>query len=426
MISLILLIFFAFLISGTPIAFSLVISATIFLYFGTTRPLEAIVQQMFTAADSFPLMAIPFFLLAGELMNVTGITNQLVAFANILIGWIRGGLAQVNILVSMLFAGITGSAIADTAAIGSILIPSMKEEGFDADFSAAITAASSVIGPIIPPSIIMVVYGSTLNISIGAMFAAGILPGILVGLGLMVAAFIVSGKRKYPTHKFDWRPKTIANGLKEAFFALLMPLIILGGILSGVFTATEAGAVAVLYALIVGLFIFRSLKFKDIYTALLRTAITTSTIMLLVSVSNPFGWVLSIQQIPQLVASSLLSISEQPLVILILMNILLLIAGMFIETTANVLILAPILMPIAISVGIDPLHFAMIMIVNLIIGLITPPLGLCLFVAAPIAEITIERLSISILPYLFVEILVLLLITIFPKISLFIPSLLGF
>jgi len=426
MIGLILLIFFTFLISGTPIAFSLVISATAFLYVGTTRPLEAIVQQMFTAADSFPLMAIPFFLLAGELMNVTGITNQLVAFTNVLIGWVRGGLAQVNILASMLFAGITGSAIADTAAIGSILIPSMKEKGFDADFSAAITAASSVIGPIIPPSIIMVVYGSTLNMSIGAMFAAGTLPGILVGLGLMVAAFIVSGKRKYPTHKFDWRPKTIANGLKEAFFALLMPLIILGGILSGVFTATEAGAVAVLYALIVGLFIFRSLKFKDIYTALLRSAITTSTIMLLVSVSNPFGWVLSIQQIPQLVASSLLSISEQPLVILILMNILLLIAGMFIETTANVLILAPILMPIAVSVGIDPLHFAMIMIVNLIIGLITPPLGLCLFVAAPIAEITIERLSISILPYLFVEILVLLLITIFPKISLFIPSLLGF
>jgi len=426
MVTVFLIVFALLLFSGTPIAFSLAVSATLFLYIGTTRPTHAIVQQMFTASDSFPLMAIPFFLLAGELMNETGITQRLVNFCNILIGWIRGGLSQVTVVASMFFAGITGSAIADTAAIGSILIPSMEEEGFDSEFAAAITAAASVIGPIIPPSIIMVVYGTTLNMSIGALFAAGMIPGILIGLGLMIAAYIVSKRKKYPKHKLDWRASTLAKGFKDAVLALLMPIIILGGILSGVFTATEAGAVAVAYSLIVGLFIFRSLDLKKIYNSMLKSAVSTSTIMLIVAASNPFGWVLSIEQIPQMIANGITGISNNPLVVLLIINVLLLIAGMFLETNANVLILGPILLPIAVSLGINPIHFAMIMIVNLIIGLITPPLGLCLFITAPIAHISIEKLSISIIPYLMVEIAVLALITLIPEISLFIPRLFGF
>jgi TRAP-type transport system large permease protein len=418
--------FLVTLLVGVPIAFALGISATTFLIVWDKVPFTVIAQRFYSSVDVFVLLSIPFFILAGELMNKTGITTRLVKFAGLVVGRLRGGLAQANIGASILFAGLTGAGVSDTSAIGSILIPAMKEDGFEADYSAAVTAASSVIGPIIPPSIIMVVFGSIMGISIGALFAAGFVPGILVGLALMIMAYIIGVKRNHPYRKEKVGAMELIKGTKDAVLALLMPVIIIGGILSGVFTPTEAAAVATCYALVVGFFVFKTLKLKDIPACLLKSATTTSILILIVGFASVLSWTLSIERIPQALAKALVSANLGRVQFLLLVNVLLLFMGMIMETGANAILLGPILMPLAIRLGIHPVHFALIMLVNLNIGLATPPLGVCLFVACPIAGVSMMKISKAIAPFIIMEIAALMLITFIPDLVLFVPRLLGF
>lgn len=414
------------LMLGIPIAFGLAIGALSFLLAWGKIPLLVVPQRFFGAVDSFVLLSIPFFILAGELMNRTGITKGLVKFSDVLVGRIPGGLAQANIVASIFFAGLTGAGVADTSALGSILIPAMVEQGFEADYSAAVTAASSVIGPIIPPSIIMVVFGSVMGMSIGALFAAGFIPGILIGIVLMILAYFMSKQRNHPYRQEKVTLKDFWQAFTEAIYSLFMPLIIIGGIFSGLFTPTEAAAIAVAYALIVGVFVFRTLTFADIMDSLAKSAITTSMILVIIGFANVFGWILALERIPQALATTILSFNLNRVTFLLVVNAFLLFMGMFMETGANAILLGPILMPIAIQLGIEPLHFALVMLVNLNIGLITPPLGVCLFIAAPIARISLGELSRAIFPFILMEVVALLLITFIPELVLFVPRLLGY
>jgi C4-dicarboxylate transporter DctM subunit len=320
----------------------------------------------------------------------------------------------------MFFAGITGAAVADTSALGSILIPAMTEEKYDRDYSAAVTAASSTVGPIIPPSIPMVILGTVGELSIGALFLAGVIPGIMVGLSLLVVSYIISRRRNYPKGRIK-SIKEFFFGLKDAMFALLMPGIIMGGILGGIFTPTEAAVVAVVYALLVSFLVYREIRWKDLPKIFIDSIVTTSIIMLVIANSAIFGWILANQQVPQAVAQVFLSVSNNKWVILFLINIFLLFVGTFMETTASLIILTPILLPLAVKIGIDPIHFGVVMVLNLVIGLITPPLGVCLFIACSIAKITLEQIAKAILPFLIAVIAVLFTVTYIPELSLWIP-----
>jgi tripartite ATP-independent transporter DctM subunit len=344
----------------------------------------------------------------------------------VLVGRLPGALAQVNIVVSILFAGLTGAAVADTAAIGSILIPAMKKEGYSASYSAAVTTASSIIGPIIPPSIIMVIYGTITGESIGALFMAGFVPGVLIGLGLMILALFFAIKDKHPRRTEPVSRAEIFKRTKAAIIGLIMPIIILGGIISGKFTATEAASLACMYAFLVGIVIYRSLSIKDILDSLLECAVVSSVILLIISTAKLFGMVLTIEQIPGQIAEIMLSITENKIMFLLLVNLFLLFMGMIMETGANIILLAPILLPLAIKYGVNPLHFALIMIVNVNIGLTTPPLGVCLFTAAPIAKTSYESIALKVMPFVAMEILVLMVITYVPEIVLIVPRLTGF
>lgn len=427
MIGFIVIVFSLLLFGGTPIGLTLGLTGLFaLLRIGDPRLLTLVARRIFSGMNFFPLLAIPFFIMAGEIMNKTGITVHLIRFANVLVGHVRGGLAQVNILASIFFAGITGAAVADAAALGSVLIPAMVQENYDTGFSAAVTAASSIIGPIIPPSIIMVVYGYTMRVSIAALFAAGVVPGILIGIALMIMSWFICEREDYGPP----RPKaTFAEFravLREGILALIMPAIILGGILSGVFTPTEAAAVAVAYAAFVGFVIFRTLRLRDFPDIIYRTVVSSSVIYLIIGCASIFSYVLADQRVPELAANIILSFSSNKYVVLLLMNILLLIAGMFMEISANVLILGPILAPIAIGLGVDPLHFGIIMIVNLNIGLVTPPLGECLFIVCGLTGLSLEEVAQKTLPFILMEILALLLITYVEFLPMFLPRLLGF
>jgi C4-dicarboxylate transporter DctM subunit len=412
--------FITFLVLGVPIAFVLGLTSFVGLLYSGEIPLLLIPKQMFSGTDSFPLLAVPFFILAGNLMNAGGITKRLIHFCNILLGYIRGGLALVNVVASMFFAGITGAAVADTSALGTILIPAMVREKYDKDFSAAVTAASSTIGPIIPPSIPMVILGTVGELSIGALFLAGVVPGILVGLSLLAVAYITSVKRDYPKEKKK-SVKEFLWGFKDALLALIMPAIIMGGILGGIFTPTEASVVAVVYAFLVSFLIYREIRLKDLPGVLIDSVVTTSIIMFVIANSAIFGWILANYQIPQIVAQLFLSISTNKWVLLLLINLFLLFVGTFMETTASLIILTPILLPLAVKVGIDPIHFGLVMVLNLVIGLITPPLGVCLFVACSIAKITLEQIVKAILPFLIAAIAVLFVVTYIPELVLWLP-----
>ncbi len=418
--------FLATLVSGVPVAFCLALTSLIFLLLMGSVPFHLIPQRMFTGMDSFPLMAVPFFILAGDLMNSAGITEKIVRFSSVLVGSIRGGLAHVNIVASMFFAGISGSAVADTAALGSILIPAMEEDGYDKTFSAAVTAASSIIGPIIPPSIPVVIYALSGSISIGGLFLAGVLPGVLIGLGLMLVSYVIARKHNYG-HKRPWATfKEFWESLTGAIIPLIMPLIILGGILGGVFTPTEASCVAVAYAVLVGIFVLRTIKIRDLPAIVYRSMLITSTILMVIACANIFSWILGTQQIPQAIGAALTSFTKNPYVFLLLVNIFLFIVGCFLEGIAAIILIAPILIPVAESLGISQLHFGMVVIMNLMIGLITPPLGLCLFVACSVAKVDLIKLIRGVLPFMAVEIAVLFIVTYFPFFTLYIPSLFGF
>ncbi len=419
--------FLLFLFLGLPVFFGMLAAPGIMLALnGQERDLALLYRNVYNGMDSFPLMAVPFFMLAGELMNKGGITMRLVEFAQAMMGHLRGGLAHVNILSSMLFAGLSGSAVADTSALGSMLIPAMEKQGYTRRFAAAITAASSVIGPIIPPSGIMIIYAYVMGESVAALFLAGIVPGILVGVGLMAMVGFMANRYKFPVaaKRATWREK--GRAFLKAFFPLLTPVIILGGILLGVFTPTEAAAVAVLYALLIGLFVLRTLKLRDLPGILKRAATTSSVVLLLVGAAMAFKTVVSLSHTPEMLADFILNLTENPLLLLFLINILLFIVGMFLDAGPAIIILGPILGPIFMSLGVDPVHFAIIMSVNLTVGLATPPMGLVLFVASSVSGERVQTIAKTILPFLAVEVVVIFLITYFPAISLTIPKLTGF
>lgn len=419
--------FLVFLMVGLPVFFGMLAAPGILLWLnGQDRDLILLYRNVYNGMASFPLMAIPFFMLAGELMNRGGITMRLVEFSQAMMGHFRGGLAHVNVLSSMLFAGLSGSAVADTSALGSMLIPAMEKEGYTRKFAAAITAASSVIGPVIPPSGIMIIYAYVMGESVAALFLAGIVPGILVGVGLMVMVKLQADKHDFPASrsKASWGERGQAS--LKAFFPLMTPVIILGGILAGVFTPTEAAAVAVGYAIIVGMFILNTLKVSDLPDVFMRAAMTSATVLLLVGAAMAFKTVVSLSHTPEILAEFILGLSENPLILLFLINLLLFVVGMFLDAGPAIIILGPILGPIFVDLGVDPIHFAIIMSVNLTVGLATPPMGLVLFVASSVSGERVETISKAILPFLAVEIFVIFLITFVPEISMTVPRLTGF
>jgi len=427
MLAFFLPVFLLFLMIGLPVFFGLLAAPGILLWLNEQpRDLALLYRNVYNGMDSFPLMAIPFFMLAGVLMNRGGITTRLVEFSQAIMGHFRGGLAHVNILSSMLFAGLSGSAVADTSAIGSMLIPAMVKNGYTRKFSAAITAASSVIGPIIPPSGIMIIYSYVMGESVAALFLAGIIPGVLVGLGLMLMTWVMAQRYDFPvaTKRSTWSER--GNASMKAFFPLMTPVIILGGILGGVFTPTEASAVAVAYSLVISLFVLKSMVIRDLPKVLTEAAMTSSVVLLLVGAAMAFKTVVSLSHTPEILAEWILTLSENPLILLFLINLLLFLVGMFLDAGPAIIILAPILGPIFINLGVHPVHFAIIMSVNLTVGLATPPMGLVLFVASSVSGERIESISKAILPFLAIEVVVIFMITYIPAVSLAIPRYFGF
>jgi len=433
------LIFFGLLLLGTPIGFALGITAVlslakmsgvdqlpILLNPGSDVFIFKMVSQRFYAGlDMFTLMAMPFFIFAGAIMNKSGITHRLVKFSNTLVGHLRGGLAHANIVASIFFSGMTGAAVSDTAAIGTMLIPAMVEDGYDKDFSAAVTAASSIIGPTIPPSNMMVIYGSLMSVSIAGLFAAGFVPGLLIAIFLMILSGFIAKKRNYPKSARS-SLKQILLATKEALLPLLMPIIILGGILTGIFTPTEAAAVAVAYAFIIGFFVLRTLKLRDIPDLLYQTGKTTGVVFLIIGSASILGWILTMERVPEAVAAGFLRVSDNPHIILLLILILMLIVGMFMDIAAALIILGPILHPIAVNnLGIDPIHFGIIMVLSLNLALMTPPVGACLFVACNISNLSLEALTKAIWPFIVVEVIALFIIAYWSDLVLFFPRLVG-
>ena len=419
--------FLIMLFAGMPIGFALGATA-LFIFLKMDMPvlLNMVPQRFFAGLDMFTLMAMPFFILAGQIMNTSGITTRLVNFSNVLVGHLRGGLAHANIVASIFFAGMTGAAVSDTAAIGTMLIPAMVEDGYDLDFSAAVTASSSIIGPTIPPSNMMVIYGSLMGVSIAGLFAAGIVPGLCLGLILMILSGYISVKRGYPKKEKMASLPEMGKAFISAIPALLMPLIIIGGILSGMFTPTEAAAIAVAYAFIVGFFVFKTLKMKDIPKLLEQTARITGVVFLIIASASILGWILAAERIPEQIANLFLSISHNKYFILLMVNILMLIVGMFMDIAAALVILGPILHPLAVSVGVPPIQFGIIMVLSLNIALMTPPVGACLFVVCGITKLSLESISKAIWPFIIAEVIVLFIITFIEPITMFFPRLLGF
>lgn len=427
MSGIIAIVFFILLIAGMPIAFVLgVTSLYVIMEMGIPGLFKLIPSRFYEGMNMFPLMAMPLFILAGDIMNRTGITEQVAGFAYRLVGHLRGGLAHANIVASIFFAGITGSAVADSAALGTMLIPAMEKEGYPRPFAAAVTAASSCIGPIIPPSIIMVMYGSFMGVSIAGMFAGGLIPGLLMGFALMAISYRISAKHGYPKAARRATFKEIAIGFKEASLALIMPAIILGGILGGVFTPTEAAAVAVAYALFIGLFVYRNIKARTLWSFLVSMTRTTSIVFIILSTASIFSWLLTAEQVPQKVSGLVLSITSNKYAVLLIINAILLIVGCFMDLAAALIILAPVLAPLAIKVGVHPLHFGLIMCLNLTIGLTTPPLGACLFTCCSVGNVSLEQITRPVLPLILALIAVLLLVTYVPAVSMTLPRLLGF
>ncbi|WP_075222998.1 TRAP transporter large permease [Acuticoccus yangtzensis] len=387
-------------------------------------PLGMIPQRFVAGINSFAFMAIPFFLLVGQIMNEAGITRRIVAFSNALVGPMPGGLAQVNVVSSMFFGGISGSATADTASVGSIMIPAMKKEGYSGPFTVALTACSSTCGPIIPPSITLILYGIIAEVSITQLFLGGYVPGIMLGLGFMVMTYIISKRRNYPTYA---RPSLseLARTAVSAAWAVILPFLIIGGLLFGLFTVTEAAAVAVVYALFIGLFVYRDLKVTALPRILFQTAIRVGALMTVAAGALVFAWVLTILEVPQQVAEWIFAFSSDPIVILLLLNVLFLVIGMFMEAKAAMLILLPVILPILPEVGIDPIHFGVVVVFNLLVGLVTPPVGLCLNLAAKIGDVPLNQAAVAALPFIAVQLIVLFLITYIPGLVLWLPGLLG-
>lgn len=430
-IAILVILTFVFIIIGIPIYISLMFTgllSLVALAASTATPLATLVipQSIFNGIGSLPLLAIPFFMLAGEIMNRGKITEKLIKFAMLLIGRLPASLGLSGIVASMFFGGITGSAQASTSCMGGILIPAMKEEGYPVSEAVGVIAAASTCGPIIPPSIIMVVYATAVGASVGAMFMGGLIPGILVGLALMLVLLIRDRKYHFPRRTEKLSKSEIRKIAIDGIIPLGMPIIVVGGIMGGVCTATEAGAMAVAYSLLVSLFVTRTLRFRDIWALLLATVNSAAPLLLIIACAKIFSYGLTALQMPVLVNNLILSLTNNKYVFLLLINILLLIMGMFMDGGASVIILAPILTPVAVALGISTIHFGIIMALNLTIGNITPPLGYCLFIGSRIGGITVEEGIKGTIPYLIVEIITLLLITYIPVLVTFVPVMLGY
>jgi tripartite ATP-independent transporter DctM subunit len=415
------------ILGGVPIAVALGIIAIGTMWIAVGPDLLAIfIQRIYAGTTSFPLLAIPFFILAGNLMNTGGMTVRIFNVAHLLVGQIRGGLGHVNVLASMLFAGMSGSAVADAAGLGVVEIKAMREAGYSARFAATLTAVSSTIGPIIPPSIPFVIYGSLANVSVGALFLAGIVPGVLMGLALMAIVAVVAKRQDLP--RGDRRPgwRKAWPVISAALPALLMPPLILGGIFTGIVTPTEAAVVAAGYAFLLGRFFYRELRLDDVLEIIWESGRQTAQVMFIIAAAAPFGWILIQQQIPNTLLAAILSLSSEPWVILLIINIVLLILGMFIEGVAILIIAFPVLLPIMLKIGVDPVHFGVIIVLNIMIGLVTPPVGLCLYVVSSVSRVPITEIASEMWPYLLALIAVLGVITYVPEITLWLPGLLGF
>ena len=423
MVAMMFIIFLVLLLIGVPIAFSLGLSSLFYL-FTNNIPLTVISQKFYSGMDSFTLLCIPGFMLAGALMNGGGITRRILNFCNSFLGHFRGSLALVNIVASMVFAGISGTAIADVCSLGSMLIPAMVDDGYDDDFSVAVTAASSVVGPIIPPSVPMVIAGSCVSISVGKMFQAGIIPGILLGMALCIPTYIISVKRNYPRHdRAGWKVRLETT--KDAIWAMLMPVILLGGILSGVFTPTEASIVTCVYALVVGVFVYKEIQITDVPRIVWENIRACASIIVLIGLANVFAYILTAERIPQMVANSILSITDNRIVVILLINVVLLFVGMFMESLAEILITFPVLLPVATAVGMEPVHFALMAILNLMLGLTTPPVGMCVCTGAQIGKISAFKAFKATIPFLATSLIVLMLVSFIPQLTLWIPSILN-
>ena len=419
----IVLLFILFLI-GIPICFSLGLVSVFGMVQGAT-PMIVVIQRLFTGADSTALIAIPLFILAGGLMVQGGISNRIVSFADALIGHFPSGLALVSILACMFFAGITGSAIAATAAIGGIMIPIMREKNYEDTFSAPLIACGGSIGPIIPPSIPLLLYGTMANVSVGKLFIGGFIPGIIMGVGLMFYSYMVGKKRRYVGREKRASREEILKTGKDALLALIMPIIIIGGILSGIFTATESGAIACAYAIIIGGFVYKELKWKNMFSLLVDCAKSTGQVLVVVACASLFTWVITVAQVPQTVSALLSESIHSSVLLLLIINIILLIAGTFIDTTSALVIFTPLFLPLVQAMGIDLIHFGLVMAVNLTIGMCTPPLGVCLFVSGSIAKVSLKDQMRDLVPMLGVLLVVLMIITYIPQTVTFLPELLG-
>lgn len=421
---LLVLLFFVTLLVGIPVAFGLGITSISYLVINN-MDIIIIPQRMFAGSDSFTLMAIPLFVFSGELMNRCGVTSRIMNFSQSLLGFIAGGLYHVNVFASMLMAGISGSTTADVASLGSMVIPAMEDAGYDRAYSAAITAASATIGSIIPPSILMILYGSITGISIGQLFVAGIIPGILIGFLQMVYGYF---KAKKNPEKYDGTPipfswKELWHSFLDAIPAIIMPLIIVGGILSGVFTATEAGAVASAYGLLVGIFIYKEIRWKDFFPTILSSAKTTGMSMMIVASAMAFSWILAKEGFPSFVAGILSGFSNG-MVIYIMMILIMVVIGAFMDTTAAAIIMVPIFAPIAQQIGLNPVHFALVMVLTFVLGGITPPVGITIYVASAVGKVKMKDLLIEMWPLILLFFVVIMLVAFFPGISMTLPSLL--
>ena len=415
--------FILILATGASIGVGLALSSAIVLYAIIDMPLIVVVQRMFTSVDSFSFMAVPFFMLAGAFMSAGGVTKRIVDFSMALVGALAGGLALVVAVAGMFFAALSGSSAATTAAIGSAMIDEMEKRGYPRSFAAAVVASGGTVGIVIPPSITMVVYGSIANTSIADLFLGGFAPGILMGLSMCLVSWVIAKKNGY-RGEGQFSLMRALRSFRECFWALMMPVIILGGIYGGIFTPTEAAAVAAVYGALVGFFIYKELTIKDIPKTLLSAAYNTTMIMFVVGAANVFGWILTNAQVPHALAQSFTHLTNSPIVFLMLVNVLLLFIGTLINASAAVVILTPILLPVALTMGIDPMFFGVLMVVNLAIGCITPPVGLDLFIVSSITGISIDKVTAKVMPYLLILLVDLVILTYIPSIITFLPNLL--
>ncbi|MDR1519056.1 MAG: TRAP transporter large permease [Planctomycetota bacterium] len=418
------LLFGGLAVIGVPLSFSTGIAAMAYFII-SDQSLRTMAHQFFTSINSFVLLAVPLFIMTGHIMAECKITDRIIDLANLMVGRFRGGLAQVNILASMMFGGCSGSALADVAGLGSVLIPAMRKNGYSAGFSTAVTVASSIQGPIIPPSIPIVIFASVTQLSTGALLVGGAVPGILLGAIQMIATYFIARRRNYLSHDVVSGYEAVMRILIGSIPAVIMPGILMGGIISGVFTPTEAAAVAVAYALLLGLVVYRNLSFRALIRIGTRVARDTASIFLLIGTAGIFGWILAVTHLPQELAGFISKADMPPALLLLVINVILLFWGMLMDAAPAILILGPILTPIAVRAGVQPVHFGVIMVFNLMLGLMTPPYGLCLFAGAAIAKIPIGEVVRELLPYIFVSVAMLLIVTYVPALVLTVPRLVG-